>query len=755
MAAKMIKYGIILIIAVLLGVGYWLNGLPDVKYGIAAPVSNYKDITVNDKPAGCSGNDVKTEIPDSFAKVAGNDQLELYLEEESVAIAVKDKCNGHTWFSYDVSKDMEEAGYNAEMTAYIKSGLSIITYDKFTPGRRTILGDQATKTYQRRDDGFIATIDFEKAKIRFDVVVTLQQGDVVVQIPRESIKEYNANLWKAGNEDISLSEIIVYPFFGSATHKDNGYMVIPDGAGAIVKLDKTPKHAAGYSAPVYGTDPGYEGSMELSAKGVVVKPEERISLPIYGIIHDARHAGMLVIAESGDSYATYNYVSSGMQTNYYQSYFSYTYRKEYPQFQSRVNKDQLVLGFQEKPNSFDLVQRYVFLRGDQANYVGVAKTFRDFLVKKDGWHRPTAPKHDKMPMKIDFINNEVTDGTLGVENVTATSYKQAQEIVRKMADKGFSRLNVTFKSFIKKDAAYRFDVLRNLGGKEAFREAADYFASQHIKFNQYVDYSRSYFEATPYTASKLNRQAMGVINENKSVYNYLNNPKYFKVLAENDLKAYQQYGIHSLAFDGFGSSLFTHYDHGSIGYSNEGMAYVEDVLKYLGDNGIEIGMYLPDAYLYKYISEFYDTPISSSELIFIDATIPLVPLVVSGYADMYAPYMNSSSNDTDAMLRLIEFGVYPSFVLTGESTYSIKYTASHDVFTSELQYLEDRIDFYYSSASKALNEVIGHEMINHTILDAGVVLVEYDNGKKILINYNDSEYRYGDVKMKSKGFVIL
>ncbi|MGZ9585467.1 DUF5696 domain-containing protein [Paenibacillus marinisediminis] len=751
---KYLKFGIVFLILAAFGVNFLLSDVQDVKYGIAAAESNPNSFAVNDTPNTCAIKASAAKIPATFKKVADNEQLELYLEEETVAIAVKDKCNGYTWFSYDVGMDMKGAGYSADMIAYIKSGISIITYDKFTPGRRTILGDRAEKSFQQTEDGFIASIDFAKAQIKFDVVVTLQQGDVIVKIPRESIQEYNPKLWKAGNNDISLSEIIVYPFFGSTTHKEDGYIVIPDGSGAIVKLDEVPKYATGYSAPVYGQDPGYEGTAEMNSKRITVKPLERVSLPIYGIIHDVDHAGVLVIAENGSSYATYNYESRDLQSQYYQSYFTYNYRTAYAQFQSRVKKDQSILGFQEQPNKFELVQRYVFLSDKQANYVGVAKGFRDFLVKKDGLKK-TELAHDKVPMRIDFINNEITWGTLGIENVPATKYKQAQEIVKTLVDKGYDNLNVIFKTFIADDFSYRFDVMSSLGGSKDFKETLDYFTSNQIKFSYYVDYARSYFEKTKYTASKMNRKDLEMINDTKGLMNYLNNPKYYKTLAEKDLDAYKKHNIGSLALDGFGTGLFTHYDHGTIGYSNEGMAYTENVLQVLNDSGIETGMYQPDAYLYKYISDYYDAPITSSELIFIDATIPLVPLVLSGYADMYSPYMNLSSNDADTMLRLVEYGVFPSFVLTGESTYDIKYTASNDIFTSELKYLEDRIDYYYTSIRTALSEVLGSEMIDHRIIDAGVVLVEYDNGKKILINYNSSDYIYEDVKIKSKGFEIL
>lgn len=755
MVKKILKYGIILLILAALGVNYLLNHYQKVDYGVVVSKSHYEDITVNDKLNVCMDKAPEVKLPVTFRKVAENNQLELYLEDESVAIAVKDKCNGYIWFSYDVNLDMKEAGYSAEVVGYMKSGISLITYDKFTPGRRTVLSDKVEKTYEIRNDGFTATIDFTKAQIKFDVVVTLQQGDLIVNVPRESIKEYSPKLWKPGNDDISLSEIIVYPFFGSTTHKENGYIVIPDGSGAIVKLDETPKFATGYSAPVYGQDSGYENTAVQNSKKIAVKPLERVTLPIYGIIHETDHSGMLVIAEDGASYASYNYVSRDLQTKYYQSYFTYNYRTAYAQFQSRTNKDQHVLGFQERPNQFDLVQRYVFLNEDKANYVGVAKEYRNFLEKKDGLVKKRTDTFDEVPMKIDFINNEVTMGTLGVENVTATKYKQAETLVKSLLDKGYDDLNVTFKSFIEDDLAYRFKVLKNLGGSDDFKETTDYFNANHIKFNYYVDYAKSYYDKTKYTASKLNRQDLNVLNERKSLYNYLNNPKYYHVLAEKDLNVYKKFGIQSLALDGFGANLFTHYDKGVIGYANEGMAYTENLLKDLNGNGIKTGVYSPDAYLYKYISDYYEAPITSSELIFIDATIPLVPLVLSGYVDMYSPYMNFSSNDRDTMLRLIEFGIYPSFVLTGESTYKIKRTTSNDIYTSELKYLEDRIDFYYKNLSQALNEVLGSEMINHSIISDGVIMVEYDNGKKILLNYNDTDYSHEDVNIKSKGFVIL
>ncbi|MEW9050039.1 MAG: DUF5696 domain-containing protein [Neobacillus sp.] len=755
MVKKGLKYGVIpLIIAIVIFI-YMFGNMNNVKYGIAVAQDDYHSIIVNDKVANCTQKSLGEEIPAQFKKVAENERLELFLEEESVAIAVKEKCSGYTWYSYDVHLDLQKEKYSQEMINYFKSGISMMTYDKFTPGRKTVLDQNVDKSYEIKKNGFEAAIDFKNLQIKFDLHVSLKGGDLIVSIPKESIDEYNPKLWKPGNKDISLNEIIVYPFLGSTSYKEDGYIVIPDGSGAIVNLAEKPKYTAGYTAPVYGKDMGYESNTTANKMGLAVKPLEKVSLPIYGVIHKENETGLLVISESGNSYATYNYRPKDSTTNYYQSFFTYNYRTTYAQFQSRVNEEQHILGFQKEPNSFDLVQRYVFLNNDDANYVGIAKNYRNFLEKKDGLEKGAASDIEKIPLKIDFINSEVKMGTLGMEDVTTTTYPQAKEIINSLLEKGYENVDVTFKTFIQKDLAYTFDVMRSLGGKEELQNTIEFFNANDVTFNHYVDYAQSYFEKTEYTASKLNRQDFSVYNVNKNLFNYMNNPKYFWTIGKENIQDLKDNNIQSVALAGFANKVFTHYDNGTIGSSTEGMEYIKQLMENLNNQGVQTSAYAPDAYMFKHLDNVYDTPIYSSELMFIDATIPLVPLVLSGYKEMYSPYMNFSANDEEEILRLIEYGVFPSFLLTGESTYKLKGTASNDIYVSELKYLENRVDTYYQTINQALKQVIGSEMVDHTIIDKGVIKVTYSNGKVILLNYNNSDYLYNDVQIKAKGFEIL
>lgn len=755
MRRKIVYGGLALTIALIVGLILFAQKPTKEAYEIDVPKGNYKDITVNDMRGQCMDVEKPSDIPSTFKKAAENERLQLYVEEETIAFMVVDKCNGYVWASYDVERDFDEDGYSNEVINFMKGGFSLVTYDKFTTNRRSVLDSMVEKTYTYHDNGFDVEIDFKAQQIKFEAQVSIQGGDLIVHIPRDRVEEYNPNLWKSGNDNISINEIIVYPFFGATKQQEKGYIVIPDGSGALVHLTEEPTHTGGYHAAVYGNDLGYENVRSESEKGLALKPIERITLPIYGVIHEADQAGLLVISESGDSYAKYNYNSRDLTTDYYQSYFSYVYRKEYAQFQSRVNKDQYIIGFQEKPNEFDVTQRYVFLKAEEANYVGLAKKYRAFLEKKDGFKKKDREEADQIPMKIDFINQEITTGTLGKESVTTTTYAQAKEIIQSLLEDGYENLDVSFKTFIQKKSGYHFDISKELGGEEGFQEVLDFFQAEDIPFSYFIDYVQSYYERTSYTASKVNRQVFEVYHPDKDLSNYVNNPKYYRSFIKEDIDRLQANEINSLALGGFDHSLFTHYDKGKLRSRVEGMAYVKQLLEDLQQANIATHVYTPDAYLYSLIDNYYHMPLQSSDMMFVDETIPLISLVLSGYRTMYSPYMNFSSDDATSILTLIEYGVYPSFVLTGESTYKLKRSASKDVYLSELDYFKERMDHYYMQVNEALASVSHAEMIAHERLDNGVVKVTYSNDVVIIINYTNDDYMYEDVLIQAKGFVIL
>ena len=120
-------------------------------------------------------------VPDTFDLMAEDNELELYLEPETLAIAVRVKENGYIYSSYSLSENLD--GLSSAVKNPIKSGVTLDLYINGTPVSISFLDTLNTSTeddvpvasalIQSQTDGFIAKVDFDHPSIgiRFDLHV--------------------------------------------------------------------------------------------------------------------------------------------------------------------------------------------------------------------------------------------------------------------------------------------------------------------------------------------------------------------------------------------------------------------------------------------------------------------------------------------------------------------------------------------------------------------------------------------------------
>ncbi len=350
--------------------------------------------------------------------------------------------------------------------------------------------------------------------------------------------------------------------------------------------------------------------------------------------------------------------------------------------------------------------------------------------------------------------NEVKMGNLGIEEITLTDHFQAKAITEQLLENGIDQLTVTAKAFLQDSWTYGIGPQKNLNNDDDFQALLAYFNEHEVDFNFYVDYTKTYHNASNQQTYKLNRNDFQFFDPEKATLNYMNSPYFYASSLENDLTTLADLVGVSLALAGFDHNVFTFFEERQIHSSLVTMTSVKQLLERLEAAEIATNVYRPNAYLFPYLDEYYDTPIYSSGFVFIDETIPLLQLILSGQVEMYSTYLNSVSHDQDTLLRLIEFGVYPTFVLTGEPAYKMKNTGASAITVSEYEYLAERIMFYYEAMDEALSVVRGSEMVDHQLLADGVVQVTYANQKTLTINYNETTFETGEVIVEGKGVVV-
>ena len=123
----------------------------------------------------------------------------------------------------------------------------------------------------------------------------------------------------------------------------------------------------------------------------------------------------------------------------------------------------------------------------------------------------------------------------------------------------------------------------------------------------------------------------------------------------------------AIALDGISFQLYGDF---TSGHEMQRDAVLEQTLTLVEelDQG-KIPMYQPNGYLWKYTSEMYDLPLTGGQLLYESDTVPFLQIVLNGSADLFSAPVNTRGCSTDRLLRMVEYGVYPSFVVTSaEST---------------------------------------------------------------------------------------
>jgi hypothetical protein len=208
-------------------------------------------------------------------------------------------------------------------------------------------------------------------------------------------------------------------------------------------------------------------------------------------------------------------------------------------------------------------------------------------------------------------------------------------------------------------------------------------------------------------------------------------------------------GAPSVTADGITNRLISHWGRNDSISTSETIDLFEATF---ASSPLPINAKTPNAYLWKHIDRFLETPVFPTQYILQTDTVPFLQLVLHGTMEMYAPYANFSFYTQRDILRMIDYNVYPSFALTYEPAHLLSSTNSLKYFSTEYAVYRDIIKRVHTEVSAALSQVKGREWLNRTVLAEGVILNEYSGGIKILINYTDDSYVYSGVTVNAQSW---
>lgn len=664
--------------------------------------------------------------------IAENDKLQMYFNPSSLSVIIRDKKSG-TIMESIVEGDVEGKS-NQEWQAFLKSSI-VLKVMKGINIMPTIAGLQkAKKDISYTGSGFSADVYYDEYGLGYRLNVTLTEDGFVVEIPKDSIKE--------DMDEYKIGEIYIFPFMGH-THlgERSGYMFIPDGNGALIYInDKKGKFSSSFSEYVYGKNIGIDEPYALSLfmdRYQTVNEAENIMAPVFGMVHTDTKFGYLGIIESGVYSAKLEAYPNGAYTDYNWICSKFILRQLYTQPTGK--REGSITTVQAKRNEFDIRVSYHFVTGEDADYVGLAKIYREYLLENN----EIIPKKDDFKVRIDFLGIDKENWLIFKRNVVMTTVDNIREIYTELKQAGVEDILSIYKGW-QKNGIYslpieEFKADGDIGGnvklkeliKECEQNGIDFFLAQdalrvnpslkNAVFNVVKQITKRVYEEMTY----------------KDVFDRFRYivPQRTAEILKRASKSYRENGIKNIMLSGITNILFTYTHKGNLYTRVDTANTYESAIADLSSE-LNLIMEKPFSYLWKYTNAIIDMPIGTSNYIFTDEEVPFLTIALKGLIPMYSEYVNFEPNKEEFFLRMIETGVYPSFYITYEDPAKLQYTNSSDIYSSKYSVYKDNIIEYYTRL-KEVNELVkGASIMDHKQYASGLTVVCYDNGIKIYLNYN-------------------
>lgn len=646
--------------------------------------------------------------------------------------ATRNLLNSGLWLSYVRKANVSQAT-ETTVSLYDLADVDYVNNGSVTETQSPISTFEIVEgSYDERDidvsvleinQVLIATVDAKAIDASLEVHLSLNERGLEVYIPSDKIAE--------SGDIYGLTSISIFPYFGAV--RENlapGYMLIPDQVGGLIRFEKPIE--ATIRALFYGGDQGLNDNTRAY-----------LSLPVVGIVHHVNHQGFYVSVDEGAELSELQAVFWSSRTRYFRTQLNFQLR---PIYKAIINaagdgRDQIPEALTNK----DYRATYTLL-GDDANYVGIANHYQDYLLNEGALVKQEV---SQLPYLLQFLMGDQTPSFLGTTYLEMTSAQEVESILTQLLNQNVSPSVVALLGWSKDgvidQSPYRLRDVSGLKDLEAFMTSQgidflrhqDYVSSselsERIGFNRDValNYSRLKMSVSQ---GSLNAQAIN---------------RYF-VYPERSLALSNQDDLSSAYLTSIGGMLNSFYDQGFYDRIDTRMIYDELLTSYE-----TLMLNQPSLYALKYADYYTHMPIIHSQYYFYTDTVPFVPIVLSGILPVFSSELNFNAIGDILKLQMLDYGMYPNFIITEEPTQTMRFTRSNVFFTTHFNVFENEIRSTYDQFKDIYDAVGFQKVISRDVLDLGIVRITYEDQTQLLINYTNDIYTIGNVNIDALSAEVM
>lgn len=600
------------------------------------------------------------------------------------------------------------------------------------------------------------------ALFKMSMYVELEQGTLNVTVPADSISYDKAYY--------SLASFQVLRYFGAGKYNQQGYLFVPDGSGALIRYNNdSSKKILNTANTVYGMD--YALSFDYGMSNL----PGQIYFPVYG--NKTEDKAFFAVIEDGDAMAQIISESGNILSSYETIYAKFNYQAAYTvNYTDNTKISGLYTYLDTNCYEGDYALRYDFLTGEDADYVGMADSYRTYL-EEQGILKQLPKTESKADFYLEMLGAvERTNTKLGFayrESVPLTTFEQAKDILEEIKADGDIDLKLRYKGWANNGLYYSVSnkarVEKSLGGKKGLAELQNYIKENQIGFFPDVDffavckdgmfdgYNKSF-----HSARNIRREELYLTTPqeftNFAEFQYLNysvSPCYYEKNMKGFFVDYDKFDMSGVSIGTAGSMLYAEYNRTKAVTREETKDILVKGLKsYVSDYKLMVDG--GNVYTLPYASEIVNVPLYHSANTIEDESVPFMQLVLHGYVAYAGEAMNLSGEYEELFLRSIEYGSTPFYTVAADNEELLSKTSMTYYYSVNWENLKEEIQTSMEKWAEAYDGLGNQKMTSHQRLSENVSRTEYEDGTVFYVNYGTEDVQLENgAKVEARNYIKI
>ena len=696
--------------------------------------------------------------PENMQSIGNNGTLKLYADKKSGEFCVQDTATGAAWYSNPVNRAEDEFAKSDKTSVSSQILLKIVdmgTNQEEQVNNYISSVKEEAVAFEELPDGFRVIYTFKEEQISVPLEVTLQNGRLETSVAVGDIVE-------AGSKRIL--QLTLLPYFGAGYVTDEGYMVVPDGSGALINFNNHKQSYVPYIEPLYGSDAVLTGN-------TAGRKKNNSCLPLFGIKKGETAIASIITAGDGAASVSAKVSKKGSGFNNVCAVFTLrsTGTHTIGDYYSRE-----ITTYEKGDSKVErCTVRSYFLQGEAADYTGMAKTYAQYLQADCG----VTPVKGTSPFSI-FV--ELYGGVMKTKTVLGfpskvveplTTFDQAVAIMEELKAIGAENVLLSYQNWshdgILGKIAVSPDAESKLGGGKGLKRLQDYAGEKGIPLAMNVNFSTfqksgngfstqrdvaKLFTGIPGVAYgfKLNTQQM----DSALPRTFYLAPRRLSDLIQKYRDKSRSSGVEIIGLDTLGSLLYSDFAKNGMNRDDAKTLFAEQ-LRALTEDGKQLFVRTGNAYTLPFTSYVFDMPEDDSYNDMVDESIPLFQIALSGLIPYAVTDINHNPDPIRQFLTCIEYGSDLKFTWTYESADRLVGTELDTLCAANYKPWLDFLEERYPKAERAAEELTGAAICGHMALGGDVYQTVYDNGKSVVVNYGAEAVSIGGLRVEAQDFEII